>query len=77
MLQNIRDNSQGWIAKTIIGTIVALAIGILVTMPELKMPALTQFTSMLSLIEIELKKRKVRYAILTGQTRDPRRDTTM
>ncbi|WLH95073.1 carbon starvation CstA family protein [Pseudomonas hefeiensis] len=27
-----------------IGTIVALAIGILVTMPELKMPALTQFT---------------------------------
>jgi pyruvate/proton symporter len=26
-----------------IGTIVALAIGILVTMPELKMPALTQF----------------------------------
>ncbi|ROM76379.1 carbon starvation protein A, partial [Pseudomonas brassicacearum] len=28
-----------------IGTIVALAIGILVTMPELKMPALTQFTN--------------------------------
>ncbi|MEW5605396.1 carbon starvation CstA family protein [Pseudomonas juntendi] len=27
-----------------IGTIIALAIGILVTMPELKMPALTQFT---------------------------------
>ena len=27
-----------------IGTIVALAIGILITMPELKMPALTQFT---------------------------------
>ncbi len=27
-----------------IGTVVALAIGILVTMPELKMPALTQFT---------------------------------
>ena len=24
MLQNIRDNSQGWIAKTIIGIIVAL-----------------------------------------------------
>jgi peptidyl-prolyl cis-trans isomerase D len=24
MLQNIRDNSQGWIAKTIIGVIVAL-----------------------------------------------------
>ena len=29
----------------------------------------SQFTSMLGLIEIELKKRKVRYAILTGQTR--------
>ncbi|AOE62312.1 carbon starvation protein A [Pseudomonas corrugata] len=28
-----------------IGTIVALAIGILITMPELKMPALTQFTN--------------------------------
>ncbi|MCJ8203414.1 carbon starvation CstA family protein [Pseudomonas sp. RGM2987] len=28
-----------------IGTIIALAIGILVTMPELKMPALTQFTN--------------------------------
>ena len=27
-----------------IGTIIALAIGILVVMPELKMPALTQFT---------------------------------
>ncbi|MGY2172741.1 carbon starvation CstA family protein [Pseudomonas gingeri] len=27
-----------------IGTIIALAIGILITMPELKMPALTQFT---------------------------------
>ena len=27
-----------------IGTIIALAVGILVTMPELKMPALTQFT---------------------------------
>ena len=26
MLQNIRDNSQGWIAKTIIGVIVVLAL---------------------------------------------------
>ena len=26
MLQNIRDNSQGWIAKTIIGVIVALHV---------------------------------------------------
>ena len=32
----------------------------------------SQFTSMLALIEIELKKRNVRYAILTGQTRDRR-----
>ena len=32
----------------------------------------SQVTSMLGLIEIELKKRKVRYAILTGQTRDRR-----
>ena len=26
MLQNIRDNSQGWIAKTIIGVIVAVVV---------------------------------------------------
>ena len=32
----------------------------------------SQFTSMLGLIEAELKKRKVPYAILTGQTRDRR-----
>lgn len=32
----------------------------------------SQFTSMLSLIEDELKKRSVDYAILTGQTRDRR-----
>ena len=32
----------------------------------------SQFTSMLALIEAELKKRKVSYAILTGQTRDRR-----
>ncbi|ROM71063.1 helicase [Pseudomonas brassicacearum] len=32
----------------------------------------SQFTSMLSLIEDELKKRGVEYAILTGQTRDRR-----
>jgi len=32
----------------------------------------SQFTSMLSLIEEELKKRKITYALLTGQTRDRR-----
>ena len=32
----------------------------------------SQFTSMLSLIEVELKKRGVAYALLTGQTRDRR-----
>jgi len=32
----------------------------------------SQFTSMLSLIELELKKRGVAYALLTGQTRDRR-----
>jgi hypothetical protein len=32
----------------------------------------SQFTSMLSLIEDELKKRNVAYALLTGQTRDRR-----
>ena len=32
----------------------------------------SQFTSMLGLIEIELKKRKISYALLTGQTRDRR-----
>jgi SNF2 family DNA or RNA helicase len=32
----------------------------------------SQFTSMLALIEIELKKRGVEYALLTGQTRDRR-----
>ena len=32
----------------------------------------SQFTSMLALIEVELKKRGVEYALLTGQTRDRR-----
>jgi SNF2 family DNA or RNA helicase len=32
----------------------------------------SQFTSMLELIEAELKKRNIRYALLTGQTRDRR-----
>jgi len=32
----------------------------------------SQFTSMLSLIELELRKRGVAYALLTGQTRDRR-----
>ena len=32
----------------------------------------SQFTSMLRLIEAELKKRNIRYALLTGQTRDRR-----
>ncbi|WP_207810191.1 MULTISPECIES: C-terminal helicase domain-containing protein, partial [unclassified Pseudomonas] len=32
----------------------------------------SQFTSMLTLIEEELKKRKIAYALLTGQTRDRR-----
>ncbi len=32
----------------------------------------SQFTSMLSLIEVELRKRGVAYALLTGQTRDRR-----